>query len=129
MSENHLNDKPLAKAEEVLKNGEKVISEVEKEGLQAAKKVIQKPVKEARVFWHNLGPGLTTGAADDDPSGIGTYSQTGSQYGFQLLWLAPITLPLMAVVQEICARIGLATGRGLAANIKKYFPKRVIYAV
>src|SRR3989304_7072601 len=87
MSENHLNDKPLAKAEEVLKNGEKVISEVEKEGLQAAKKVIQKPVKEARVFWHNLGPGLTTGAADDDPSGIGTYSQTGSQYGFQLLWL------------------------------------------
>ena len=129
MSENHLNDKPLAKAEEVLKNGEKVISEVEKEGLQAAKKVIQKPVKEARVFWHNLGPGLTTGAADDDPSGIGTYSQTGSQYGFQLLWLAPLSFPLMAIAQEMCARIGLVTGRGLAANIKKYFPKWVLYLV
>lgn len=74
-----------------------------------------------------MGPGLTTGAADDDPSGIATYSQTGSQYGFQLLWLSLFTFPLMAIVQEMCARIGLVTGRGLAANIRKHFPPWVIY--
>lgn len=77
-------------------------------------------------FWHILGPGLTTGAADDDPSGIATYSQAGSGYGFQLLWLAPLTFPFMAVVQEICARIGLVTGRGLAANIRLHFPRWVL---
>lgn len=84
-------------------------------------------VKKAREYWHTLGPGLTTGAADDDPSGIGTYSQTGAAYGFQLLWLALFTFPLMAVIQEMCARIGLVTGRGLAANIRHYFPRWVLY--
>lgn len=84
-------------------------------------------VKKARKYWHNLGPGLTTGAADDDPSGIATYSQTGAAYGFQLLWLAGFTFPLMAIVQEMCARIGLVTGRGLAGNIRIYFPKWVLY--
>lgn len=87
----------------------------------------QKQVKKARHFWKLLGPGLTTGAADDDPSGIATYSQTGAKYGFQLLWLALFTFPLMAVVQEMCARIGLVTGRGLAANIRLYFPRWVLY--
>src|ERR1700691_2148122 len=72
-------------------------------------------------YWNMLGPGLTTGASDDDPSGIATYSQTGAQYGFQLLWLAAFTLPLMAVIQEMCARIGLVTGRGLAGNIRAHF--------
>lgn len=84
-------------------------------------------LKKAREYWHTLGPGLTTGAADDDPSGIATYSQTGAGYGFQLLWLAPLTFPLMAVVQEMCARIGLVTGRGLAANIRQFYPKWVLY--
>lgn len=84
-------------------------------------------VKKAKEYWRNLGPGLTTGAADDDPSGIATYSQTGSQYGFQLLWLAAFTFPLMAIVQEMCARIGLVTGRGLAANIRQFYPKWVLY--
>lgn len=84
-------------------------------------------VKRAKKYWQSLGPGLTTGAADDDPSGIATYSQTGSQFGFQLLWLSLFTFPLMAVVQEMCARIGLVTGRGLAANIRKHFPPWVIY--
>ena len=84
-------------------------------------------VKKARKYWHNLGPGLTTGASDDDPSGIATYSQTGAAYGFQLLWLAGFTFPLMAIVQEMCARIGLVTGRGLAGNIRIYFPKWVLY--
>lgn len=84
-------------------------------------------VKKAREYWHTLGPGLTTGAADDDPSGIATYSQAGSQFGYNLLWLAAFTFPLMAVVQEMCARIGLVTGRGLAGNIRIYFPKWVLY--
>jgi NRAMP (natural resistance-associated macrophage protein)-like metal ion transporter len=83
--------------------------------------------KKGRKYWHMLGPGLTTGASDDDPSGITTYSQTGAQYGFQLLWLAGFTFPLMAVVQEMCARIGIVTGRGLAGNIRMHFSKKVIY--
>ena len=85
--------------------------------------------KKAGQYWQMLGPGLTTGAADDDPSGIATYSQTGAQYGFGLLWLAAFTFPLMAVVQEMCARIGLVTGRGLAGNIKRHYPKKVLYTV
>lgn len=85
-----------------------------------------KGVKKASKFWRMLGPGLTTGAADDDPAGVATYSQTGAQYGFQLLWLSVITFPMMAVVQEMCARIGLVTGRGLAANIREHFPRSVI---
>lgn len=87
----------------------------------------QEPVKQAKAYWKLLGPGLTTGAADDDPSGIATYSQTGAKYGFQLLWLAPFTFPLMAIVQEMCARIGIVTGRGLAGNIRLNFPKWVLY--
>ncbi|MCL5410657.1 MAG: Nramp family divalent metal transporter [Patescibacteria group bacterium] len=86
------------------------------------------PVKKTREYWEKLGPGLTTGAADDDCSGIATYSQQGAKYGFQLNWLALLTFPLMAGVQEMCARIGLVTGRGLAANIKRYFPKWVLIA-
>lgn len=84
-------------------------------------------IKKVHGFWANLGPGLITGAADDDPSGIATYSQTGAQYGFQLLWLAGFTFPLMAIVQEMCARIGLTTGRGLAGNIRINYPKWVLY--
>jgi len=86
-----------------------------------------KPVRKAKEYWHILGPGLTTGASDDDPSGIATYSQAGAKYGFSLLWLAGFTFPLMAVVQEMCARIGMVTGRGLAANIRQHFPPWVLY--
>jgi NRAMP (natural resistance-associated macrophage protein)-like metal ion transporter len=86
-----------------------------------------KTAQRTRDYWHTLGPGLTTGASDDDPSGIATYSQTGAQYGFQLLWLAPFTFPLMAVVQEMCARIGLVTGRGLASNIRTKYSHRALY--
>ncbi len=74
-----------------------------------------------------MGPGLTTGAADDDPSGVTTYSQAGAQYGYRFLWLAAFTFPLMAIVQEMCARIGVVTGRGLAANIRLHFPRWVLY--
>jgi NRAMP (natural resistance-associated macrophage protein)-like metal ion transporter len=84
-------------------------------------------VQKSKAYWHMLGPGLTTGASDDDPSGIATYSQTGAQYGFQYLWLSIWTFPLMSVVQEMCARIGLVTGRGLAGNIRVHFNKKVLY--
>src|ERR1035437_10491146 len=80
-----------------------------------------------KEYWKTLGPGLITGAADDDPSGIATYSQTGASQGFGLIWLSLFTFPLMGVVQEMCARIGLATGVGLAANIRKYYSKKILY--
>lgn len=83
-------------------------------------------VRKARDYWLMLGPGLTTGASDDDPSGIATYSQTGAQNGFGLLWLSLWTFPLMSIVQEMCARIGLVTGRGLAGNIRAFYSQRVL---
>lgn len=138
---NHEEENLVEKTEDAFKNGEKVAVDVarktvavEKEGVEFVENAVYQvsevpPVRQAKHFWRGLGPGLTTGAADDDPSGVGTYSQTGAQYGNQLLWLAPLTFPLMAIVQEMCARIGLVTGQGLAANIKKYFPKWVLYAV
>lgn len=86
-----------------------------------------KNIKRGKDYWNTLGPGLTTGASDDDPSGIATYSQVGAKYGFSFLWLAAFTFPLMAVVQEMCARIGLVTGRGLASNIRMLFSRRVLY--
>ena len=85
--------------------------------------------KKIGTYWNVLGPGLITGAADDDPSGIATYSQQGAQYGLQLIWLALLTFPLMAMVQEMCARIGMVTGRGLAGNIRKHYPKKIIYII
>jgi len=84
-------------------------------------------IQKGKDYWHRLGPGLTTGASDDDPAGVLTYSQTGAKYGFQLLWLSVFTFPLMSIVQEMCARIGLVTGRGLAGNIRLHFPRKVLY--
>src|SRR5947207_3557392 len=75
-----------------------------------------------------LGPGLITGASDDDPSGIGTYSQVGSQFGYGLLWTALFTFPLMAAVQELCARIALETGVGLGTALRRKFPTSLIAA-
>jgi len=85
-----------------------------------------------RKFWRFLtllGPGLTTGAADDDPSGIATYSQTGAQFGYGQLWTALYMLPFMTAVQEACARIGLVTGKGIAAVVKEHYSRTVLYAV
>lgn len=84
-------------------------------------------VRRLKRYWKELGPGLITGAADDDPSGIATYSQAGAQYGFQYLWLSLFTFPLMAVVQEMCARIGLVSGRGLAENIRREYPRWALW--
>lgn len=80
-------------------------------------------------FFAKLGPGLITGASDDDPSGIATYSQVGAQFGYGLLWTMLLSYPLMAAIQEICARIGRVTGCGLAANLRKNYPKPVLYFV
>jgi Mn2+/Fe2+ NRAMP family transporter len=77
----------------------------------------------------NLGPGVITGVADDDPSGIATYSQAGAQYGLNMLWTMPLAYPLMAAVQLMCAMIGRVTGKGLAANIRTAFPPPVLYVV
>lgn len=89
----------------------------------------KRPLHQAENYWHSLGPGLTTGASDDDPSGIATYSQTGAQFGYQLLWMALFTFPLMAIVQEMCARIGMATGKGLSRNIREAYSKKVLYSI
>ena len=85
--------------------------------------------EEAKEYWKMLGPGLTTGAADDDPSGIATYSQAGAKYGFQLIWMPLFTYPFMAMVQEMCARIGIVSGEGLAANIRRHHSARALYFV
>jgi len=76
-----------------------------------------------------LGPGLVTGAADDDPSGIGTYSQAGAQFGLNMLWTMPLVFPMMAAIQAICAQIGRVTGQGVAANLKTAFPPIVVRLV
>src|SRR5512147_2551512 len=95
---------------------------------KAEKKVQQSgPLEKVKTYAKALGPGLITGASGDDPSGIGTYSQTGAQFGYTQLWTALFTFPLQAAIQEICARIALQTGRGLAANIRKYYPWPILY--
>lgn len=76
-----------------------------------------------------IGPGLITGVADDDPSGIVTYSQAGAQFGLNMLWTMPVAYPLMSAVQSICARIGRVTGKGLADNIKQSFHPAVLFGV
>jgi NRAMP (natural resistance-associated macrophage protein)-like metal ion transporter len=78
-------------------------------------------------FLAKLGPGFITGASDDDPSGIGAYSQTGAQFGYSQLWTALFSLPFMTVVQEMCGRIGMVTGIGLAGNIRRNYSKSVLY--
>src|SRR5215469_7842662 len=76
--------------------------------------------------WNSLGPGLITGAADDDPSGIATYSVAGAQFGTSLLWMALVTWPLMSAVQMMCARIGMVSGRGLGGVFRRKFPTPIV---
>ena len=94
------------------------------------KKLVKlKPPSKGRVrkFFAELGPGLITGAADDDPSGISTYSVAGSSFGYLPLWMAPFAFPLMVAVQLMCARLGLVTGRGLAGVLRLYYPRWVLW--
>jgi NRAMP (natural resistance-associated macrophage protein)-like metal ion transporter len=93
-----------------------------------------KPAKEKSPskisqFWSMLGPGLITGASDDDPSGIATYSQAGAGFGLTTLWTAWITFPLMASIQEMCARIGAQTSQGLTGVLKNHYPKSILYTM
>ena len=93
--------------------------------------------RDLRALWRRLkahplariGPGLITGVADDDPSGIATYSQAGAQFGLNMLWTMPLAYPLMSAIQFMCALIGRTTGKGLAANIKLAFPPVVLQSV
>lgn len=107
---NQENELPIQKEESVI---------VKKESL----------LEESEEYIKKLGPGLITGAADDDPAGIATYSQTGAQFGTGLLWLSVWTLPFMITVQEMCARIALVTGNGLASNIKHSYRKEILQFV
>lgn len=86
-------------------------------------------IKNIRNFFKKLGPGVITGASDDDPAGIAIYSQAGAQAGYGLLWTSLFTFPLMAGIQEMCARIGLVTGRGLMGAVKRYYPTPLILLV
>jgi NRAMP (natural resistance-associated macrophage protein)-like metal ion transporter len=84
-------------------------------------------MKKIIKFLKSLGPGFITGASDDDPSGIGTYSQTGAQFGYNQLWTAPFSFPFMTVIQEMCGRIGMVTGRGLSGVIKRHYARPILY--
>jgi NRAMP (natural resistance-associated macrophage protein)-like metal ion transporter len=94
-----------------------------------AKKIMATPWKRALYFFRALGPGIVTGASDDDPSGIGTYSSVGAKFGFSILWMAAWLLPLMLAVQEACARIGIVTNHGLAGVLQRYYKKKIVFAV
>ncbi|HTH55930.1 MAG TPA: divalent metal cation transporter [Cyclobacteriaceae bacterium] len=85
------------------------------------------PGARIKTFLRRFGPGLITGASDDDPSGIATYSQAGARFGYSTLWTAILTFPLMAAIQGMCGRIGLVTNHGLAGTLKRYYPKGFLY--
>lgn len=125
MSEHNIIEKAVEKVFEgpaiILEEGVEYILKEEEAILS------KKPLKKAEEYWATLGPGLITGAADDDPSGIATYSQAGAQFGPQFLWLSLFSLPFMATVQEMCGRIGLVTGHGLAANIRRHYSRTALY--
>src|SRR5438552_4226057 len=99
-----------------------------KSGQQALKSRIERERNPIKRFLMLLGPGLITGASDDDPSGIGTYTTAGASLGFATLWIAILTLPMMAAVQFICAKIGMVSGRGLSGVLRKYYPGWLVYA-
>jgi NRAMP (natural resistance-associated macrophage protein)-like metal ion transporter len=97
--------------------------------LETVNPITQATPRVKKSFLSKLGPGLITGASDDDPSGIATYSQTGAQFGYTMMWLMLFSWPLMIAIQEICARIGRVTGVGIAANMRKHYPAPLLYAI
>lgn len=90
------------------------------------KELLKNPKKKFKYFFRALGPGVITGASDDDPSGIGTYSSVGAKFGFAILWMAAWLLPMMLAVQEVCARIGIVTNKGLAGVLLKHYKKKIV---
>jgi NRAMP (natural resistance-associated macrophage protein)-like metal ion transporter len=124
--------KELLKREKLLLEEEEKILEKEKFIIKEGKEILKEGeelFEEGEEYIKKLGPGLITGAADDDPSGIATYSQAGAQFGPSLLWLSVWTLPFMITIQEMCARIALVTGNGLASNIKHSYRKEIIQII
>ncbi len=122
---------PKMKEKQIIQKIAEAPAEVLDEAVIEAEKVAgrfvsKRPLKKAQKLWGSFGPGLTSGAADDDPSGIATYSQAGAQYGYGFLWLSFFTFPLMTVVQEMSARIGMVTGKGLAANIRENYSRTAL---
>jgi Mn2+/Fe2+ NRAMP family transporter len=89
-------------------------------------KILESPWKKGYLFFRALGPGLITGASDDDPGGIGTYSSVGAKFGLAIIWMAAWLLPMMLAVQEACARIGIVTNRGLAGVMQHHYKKKVV---
>jgi NRAMP (natural resistance-associated macrophage protein)-like metal ion transporter len=137
--EEDYNDKKIASPSEepvVEDNTKKIVEKGRKEDnieepqAQEPAKTLSKPSSSLlKSTFKIFGPGVITGASDDDPSGIATYSQVGAQFGFGMLWMVLFLYPLMTVVQEMCARIGLVTGSGLAGVIKKRHSKKVVYPI
>jgi len=93
------------------------------------KELAKNPRKKMSFYFKVLGPGVITGASDDDPSGIGTYSSVGAMFGFAILWTAAWLLPVMLAVQEVCARIGIVTNRGLAGVLQKHYRKKIVAGI
>ena len=98
-------------------------------GAKASVKKYRTVLSENQSLLERLGPGLITGAADDDPSGIATYSQVGAAFGYGILWTAIVTFPLMIGIQIVSARIGRVTGDGIAANIRKHYSPWLLYGL
>jgi NRAMP (natural resistance-associated macrophage protein)-like metal ion transporter len=96
--------------------------------LEETRAFLKHPWTKTRLYFRSLGPGLITGASDDDPSGIATYSSVGAQFGLSLLWLCLWTTPMMLAIQETCARIGVVTNKGLSSVLQSHYKKNIVYA-
>ncbi|EKE20514.1 MAG: hypothetical protein ACD_7C00543G0004 [uncultured bacterium] len=110
---------------EAIRDEEGIIRVAESEVLRFIK-LIEKPWIKGYYFFRALGPGFITGASDDDPSGIGTYSSVGAKFGLGIIWMAAWLLPMMMAIQEVCARIGIVTNKGLAGVLQKHYKKKVV---
>ncbi len=97
--------------------------------VQRVRNLFRSPREKVRYFFRALGPGLITGASDDDPSGIGTYSSVGAQFGLAIIWTAAWLLPMMLAIQEVCARIGIVTNKGLAGVLQKHYRKKIVLGI
>jgi NRAMP (natural resistance-associated macrophage protein)-like metal ion transporter len=115
----------------MLKMPDEQIADAERTIVERVKVIFRRPSKKKGFgrFIRIIGPGVITGAADDDPSGIATYSQAGAQYGFQTPWTLLLSFPLMVAVQEACMRIGAVTGKGLAAIVRENYSRKILYPI
>ena len=116
--------------EEILEAPAEMLEKLATETEKIEKRIEDKHImKKGSNYIKSIGPGIVTGAADDDPSGIATYSQAGAQFGTSLIWLSIWLLPAMTLIQEMCARIALLTGKGLASNIKRVYSRKVLFFI